>query len=89
VSAIRKTYLMGGSSDAVFGEIRVPMREVVLSNGDSVVLYDTSGPYTDAELRTDVRAGLPNSIDNPLGGIAAHCPEDPVDLTVRPTDEAV
>jgi phosphomethylpyrimidine synthase len=50
----RKTYLQGSRAD-----LRVPMREVVLSTGDSVVLYDTSGPYTDETLRTDVRLGLP------------------------------
>ena len=50
----RKTYLQGSRPD-----LRVPMREVVLSTGDSVVLYDTSGPYTDTSLRTDVRLGLP------------------------------
>ncbi|GAC1325945.1 MAG: phosphomethylpyrimidine synthase ThiC [Mycobacteriales bacterium] len=50
----RKTYLVGSRPD-----LRVPMREVVLSTGDSVVLYDTSGPYTDTGLRTDVRLGLP------------------------------
>ncbi|MGI8535572.1 MAG: phosphomethylpyrimidine synthase ThiC [Mycobacteriales bacterium] len=50
----RKTYLPGSRPD-----LRVPMREVVLSTGDSVVLYDTSGPYTDPSLRTDVRLGLP------------------------------
>ena len=49
-----KTYLTGSRAD-----LRVPMREVELSTGDSVVLYDTSGPYTDAELRTDIRLGLP------------------------------
>ncbi len=50
----RKTYLQGSRPD-----LRVPMREVVLSTGDSVVLYDTSGPYTDTALRTDIRLGLP------------------------------
>ena len=50
----RKTYLQGSRPD-----LRVPMREVVLSTGDSVVLYDTSGPYTDTSLRTDIRLGLP------------------------------
>jgi phosphomethylpyrimidine synthase len=50
----RKTYLQGSRPD-----MRIPMREVVLTTGDSVVLYDTSGPYTDPELRTDVRLGLP------------------------------
>ncbi|WP_370652642.1 phosphomethylpyrimidine synthase ThiC [Frankia sp. Cj5] len=49
----RKTYLVG-SADG----LRVPMREVVLSTGDSVILYDTSGPYTDAGQVTDVRRGL-------------------------------
>ncbi len=50
----RKTYLQGSRPD-----MRIPMREVVLTTGDSVVLYDTSGPYTDETLRTDVRLGLP------------------------------
>jgi len=50
----RKTYLQGSRED-----LKVPMREVVLSTGDSVVLYDTSGPYTDTTLRTDIRIGLP------------------------------
>ncbi len=50
----RKTYLQGDRAD-----VRVPMREVLLSNGDTVVLYDTSGPYTDVALRTDIRLGLP------------------------------
>ncbi len=49
-----KTYLQGTRPD-----LRVPMREVMLSTGDSVVLYDTSGPYTDTALRTDIRLGLP------------------------------
>jgi len=53
-NALGKTYL----TDAL-GTYRVPMREVRLSTGDSVLLYDTSGPYTDEDLRTDVRAGLP------------------------------
>jgi phosphomethylpyrimidine synthase len=49
-----KTYLQGSRPD-----LKVPMREVSLSNGDSAVLYDTSGPYTDTTLRTDIRLGLP------------------------------
>jgi phosphomethylpyrimidine synthase len=50
----RKTYLQGSRDD-----LQVPMREVQLTTGDSVVLYDTSGPYTDTALRTDIRLGLP------------------------------
>jgi phosphomethylpyrimidine synthase len=49
----RKTYLPGSRPG-----MRVPMREVVLTSGDSVVLYDTSGPYTDTGEQTDVRRGL-------------------------------
>ena len=54
-SASSKTYL----SSAARADLRVPMREIALTNGDTVVLYDTSGPYTDPEVRTDVRFGLP------------------------------
>ncbi|MCW2692773.1 MAG: thiamine biosynthesis protein ThiC [Mycobacterium sp.] len=50
----RKTYLSGGRAG-----VRVPMREVPLSTGDTVVLYDTSGPYTDPAVHTDIRLGLP------------------------------
>lgn len=28
-------------------QLQVPMREVRLTNGNAVCLYDTSGPYTD------------------------------------------
>ncbi|WP_024936017.1 phosphomethylpyrimidine synthase ThiC [Actinomadura welshii] len=54
VPAARKTYLQGSRPD-----IRVPMREVPLTSGDAIVLYDTSGPYTDPGQDTDVRRGLP------------------------------
>ncbi|MDP9019008.1 MAG: phosphomethylpyrimidine synthase ThiC [Candidatus Eremiobacteraeota bacterium] len=38
--------------------VRVPMREISLTNGEKHVVYDTSGPYTDANVTTDVRRGL-------------------------------
>ncbi|WP_328807733.1 phosphomethylpyrimidine synthase ThiC [Nonomuraea antri] len=41
------------------GDLRVPMRRVNLSNGTSLTLYDTSGPYTDPDVETDVTRGLP------------------------------
>ena len=41
-------------------DVRVPMREIALSNGERVTVYDTSGPYTDPDARIDVRAGLPD-----------------------------
>ncbi len=40
-------------------QLKVPMREVNLSNGESATLYDTSGPYTDPTVAIDVRDGLP------------------------------
>ena len=49
----RKIYVPG--SDA---SIRVPMREIALTNGDTHVVYDTSGPYTDPDVATDVLRGL-------------------------------
>ncbi|MFC9325808.1 phosphomethylpyrimidine synthase ThiC [Kitasatospora sp. NPDC057015] len=52
--AWRKAYREGSRPD-----LRVPYREVVLTNGGSVPLYDTSGPYTDPGYEPDVRRGLP------------------------------
>lgn len=51
-------------SDARFskvhiGDLQVPMREILLSNGERVRLYDTSGPYTDRSATTDLTRGLP------------------------------
>ncbi|MDP9407934.1 MAG: phosphomethylpyrimidine synthase ThiC [Actinomycetota bacterium] len=54
----RKTYLPGSRPD-----VRVPMREVLLTTGDRVVLYDTSGPATDPAYEVDVRRGLPRLRD--------------------------
>src|SRR4051794_14841108 len=50
----RRVYLQGSQPD-----LRVPMREVALSTGDTVVLYDTSGPYTEQDFSAHVRRGLP------------------------------
>ncbi|GLG01542.1 phosphomethylpyrimidine synthase [Alicyclobacillus hesperidum subsp. aegles] len=59
----RKVYVNGSRPD-----IRVPMREIVLSPtsgrfGDQINepirVYDTSGLYTDSDVVTDIRAGLP------------------------------
>jgi phosphomethylpyrimidine synthase len=54
----QKVYQTGGSSV----DMRVPFREVKLedsANEAPVRLYDTSGPYTDADAEIDVTAGLP------------------------------
>ena len=51
--ASQKTFITGSRPD-----IRVPVRDVTLSNGEVVSLYDTSGPYTDPQVTIDVRQGL-------------------------------
>jgi phosphomethylpyrimidine synthase len=50
---------ISGSEKIYRGELGVPARRVHLTNGEHFDLYDTSGPYTDAEARIDVQAGLP------------------------------
>ncbi|MGA5704663.1 phosphomethylpyrimidine synthase ThiC [Peterkaempfera bronchialis] len=52
--AWHKAYRTGSRPD-----LRVPYREVHLTDGRTVPLYDTSGPYTDPAYETDVRRGLP------------------------------
>ncbi|HKE37092.1 MAG TPA: phosphomethylpyrimidine synthase ThiC, partial [Candidatus Baltobacteraceae bacterium] len=49
-----KVYIQGSDSS-----IRVPAREVSLSDGTTHGLYDTSGPYTDSQATIDIRRGLP------------------------------
>src|SRR5216110_3813331 len=42
------------------GNLRVPMREISQSGGNpSLLVYDTSGPYTDPAARIDIQKGLP------------------------------
>jgi len=53
--ASRKIYVTGSRPD-----IRVAMREVTLTGSEPPLrLYDTSGPYTDPDARTDIKMGLP------------------------------
>lgn len=52
--ASRKVYVEGSHPG-----VRVPMREVSLTNGEAVTLYDCSGPYTDPNVVIDVTRGLP------------------------------
>src|SRR5215467_13055786 len=58
----RKVYIEGSRRD-----VRVPMREIVQSDTPAsfgaetnppVYVYDTSGPYTDPQVRIDIRQGL-------------------------------
>ena len=55
----RKVYLQGRR----FPDMRVPMREISLeptrgTPNTPLLVYDTSGPYTDERADLDVRAGL-------------------------------
>jgi phosphomethylpyrimidine synthase len=49
----RKTYAQGS-----LPSIRVPMREISLTDGDRHTVYDTSGPYTDPGVAVDVTHGI-------------------------------
>src|ERR1700704_5552923 len=59
----RKVYVEGSRAD-----IRVPMREISQSDtpasfgfekNPAIVVYDTSGPYTDPDAKIAIRVGLP------------------------------
>ncbi|WP_202512801.1 phosphomethylpyrimidine synthase ThiC [Streptomyces sp. SID3343] len=52
--AHHRGYVAGSRDD-----LRVPVRTVHLTDGNTVRLYDTSGPYTDPAFDVDVRRGLP------------------------------
>ena len=52
--ASRKAYIAG----ALHPDLRVPVRDIALTNGEQVSVYDTSGPYTDPQAQIDVRKGL-------------------------------
>ncbi|HKW85195.1 MAG TPA: phosphomethylpyrimidine synthase ThiC, partial [Burkholderiaceae bacterium] len=52
--ASKKVYASG----SVHADLRVPMREVSLTSGEAIALYDTSGPYTETSAAIDVRKGL-------------------------------
>ena len=54
ITGSHKVYLNGSRPD-----VRVPMREVELTNGGTFRLYDTSGPYTEAGFAPDLSTGLP------------------------------
>src|SRR5947207_9056655 len=58
----RKVYVEGSRAD-----LRVPMREITQSDTPAsfgaetnppLFVYDTSGPYTDPDVRIDIRGGL-------------------------------
>ncbi len=77
-----KAYVEGSRPD-----LRVPVRQVHLTNGQSVTLYDTSGPYTDPLVDTDVRRGLAPLRENWI--IARGDTEEYAGRPVRPEDDGI
>ncbi len=58
--ASKKIYVSGER----FPDIRVPLREIALSNNEpSLAVYDTSGPYSDVNAKIDIYKGLPKLRD--------------------------
>src|SRR6476646_10768602 len=55
LSGSRKVY----SAPRDHADLRVPLREIALSGEPPFHVYDTSGPYTDADASIDVQRGLP------------------------------
>ncbi|MDT3400380.1 phosphomethylpyrimidine synthase ThiC [Streptomyces sp. B1866] len=77
-----KAYVTGSRPD-----LHVPVRQVHLTNGRDVTLYDTSGPYTDPAVSTDVRRGLAPVRD---GWIAARGDtEEYAGRPPRPEDDGI
>lgn len=52
--ASKKVYVVSPNEPSV----RVPMREISLTDGTAVTLYDTSGPYTDESVEINVNKGI-------------------------------
>ncbi len=53
--ASKKIYIPG----QLYPDLRVAMREITLTNGQSLSIYDTSGAYTDPQVTTESFRGLP------------------------------
>src|SRR5690349_1584794 len=77
-----KGYVEGSRPD-----LRVPVRQVHLTNGKAVTLYDTSGPYTDPNVETDVRRGLAPLRENWI--IGRGDTEEYAGRPVRPEDDGI
>ena len=54
--ASRKVYV----SSENMSDVKVPMRQIDLTDGTHVTVYDCSGPYTDPKATIDVHKGLPD-----------------------------
>lgn len=54
LSGSKKIHVRG----KIYPYLYVPMREIQLSNGKTLPVYDTSGPYTNPEEEVDIPSGL-------------------------------
>lgn len=54
LSGSHKVYLSPSNQPS----IKVPLRQIDLTNGSHITVYDTSGPYTDPAIDIDVHQGL-------------------------------
>jgi len=52
----KKVYISSNN----YPDIRVPLREISLTDGTTFPVYDTSGPYTDTQAKIDIECGLPD-----------------------------
>ncbi len=84
----RRVYEVGSRPD-----IRVPVREISLADTPTafggeknppVIVYDTSGPYTDPDVRIDLRKGLPDVRSRLDRRARRHRNPPRPDLRVRP-----
>ncbi len=55
VGGAKKQYLSGTH----YPDLKIPYREITLTNDTTFSAYDTSGPYTDERVAVDVAQGLP------------------------------
>lgn len=60
LSGSSKKYL----TNEKYSDMRVPIREVMLTNGETISLYDTSGAYTDHAAKIDITKGAPEIRSN-------------------------
>lgn len=51
----RKIYQSGN----IYPDLRIPVREISLTNGENFFTYDTSGAFTDEKTYIDITQGLP------------------------------
>lgn len=52
----RKIYQHGD----LYPDLRIPVREISLTNQENFCIYDTSGAYTDSDTEIDIKQGLPH-----------------------------